>query len=75
MNLTAIILVGGSIAALPLTTLADIRPANPFDGLSVAAAGISIEVGADGLEAKAADHTDFQIELRLKSGAPIRVRL
>lgn len=78
MNIIVTTMMAGAFAATPLasaTSLTDLLPSNPFDGLSVSAAGIGFEVSGDGIETHPADTADFQIELRLKSGSPIRVRL
>lgn len=78
MNIIATTMMAGAFAATPLTSatsLTDLLPGNPFDGLSVSAAGIGFEVSSDGIETHPAATADFEIELRLKSGSPIRVRL
>ncbi|MGJ8560806.1 MAG: hypothetical protein ACSHX3_11260 [Litorimonas sp.] len=78
MNIIATTMMAGAFAATPLTSatsLTDLLPGNPFDGLSVSAAGIGFEVSGDGIETHPAATADFEIELRLKSGSPIRVRL
>lgn len=71
MNILATAMLTSAIAATPGTALLS----NPFDGLSVSAAGIVVDFSADGIEAGAADTTDFEIEIRTKSGTPVRVRL
>lgn len=71
MNITATTFIAGAITAMPLPSL----PTNPIDGLSICAAGIALELSGGGMELHPADTTDFEIELRLKSGSPIRVRL
>lgn len=71
MNIIATTFIAGTFAAMPLPSL----PANPVDGLSICAAGIALDLSEDGMETHAAETTDFEIELRLKSGSPIRVRL
>lgn len=78
MNIIVTSMMAGAFAATPLTStasLTDLLPKNPFDGLSISAAGIGFEISGDGIETQPADTADFQIELRLKSGSPIRVRL
>jgi hypothetical protein len=78
MNIIVTTLMAGAFAATPLTSatsLADLLPGNPFDGLSVSAARIGFEVSGDGIETHPATTSDFEIELRLKAGSPIRVRL
>lgn len=78
MNIIATSLMAGTFAATPFATtasIADLLPTNPFDGLSVSAAGIGFEISGDGIETHPATSADFEIELRLKSGSPIRVRL
>lgn len=78
MNIILTTMMAGAFAATPITSavsLTDLLPTNPFDGLSVSAAGIGFEVTGDGIETHPATSADFEIELRLKSGSPIRVRL
>lgn len=78
MNIAMTTLLAGAFATLPgIPTLqiSDLAPVSPFDGMTVSAAGVGVEINGDGVETQAADTTDFVIELRLKSGAPIRVRL
>lgn len=78
MNIILTTMMAGAFAATPITSavsLTDLLPTNPFDGLSVSAAGIGFEVTGDGIETHPAASADFEIELRLKSGSPIRVRL
>lgn len=78
MNIVMTTLLAGAFATLPgvpTFQLSDLKPASPFDGMTVSAAGVGVEISGDGVETQAADTTDFVIELRLKSGAPIRVRL
>ncbi|MGB6319577.1 MAG: hypothetical protein WBG08_13150 [Litorimonas sp.] len=72
------IILGGTFAALSggsAPQAADLAPLNPFAGLGVSAAGVSLELTGDGLETNPSNTTDFVIELKLKSGTPIRVRL
>ena len=71
MNITATAIIAGAMTTMPLPSL----PSNPIDGLSICAAGITLEISADGVQTQPAETTDFQIELKLKSGSPIRVRL
>ncbi|WP_298915334.1 hypothetical protein [uncultured Algimonas sp.] len=75
MNIIATTLLAGTIAILPAGLVPKPDIANPIDGVSVCVAGMQIGLDADGLETKAANTTDFTLELRLKSAAPIRVRL
>ena len=80
MNITATLFLVGSLTALPATnlpfsSLTEVLPGNPFDGVSVSAAGIGVELTEDGFQTHPATSTDFQIEIRMKSGSPIRVRL
>ena len=78
MNIAMTTLLAGAFATLPgIPTLqiSDLAPVSPFDGMTVSAAGVGVEINGDGVETQAAATTDFVIELRLKSGAPIRVRL
>lgn len=78
MNIIVTSMMAGAFAATPLgstATLTDFLPGNPFEGLSISAAGIGLNVSGDGIETHPAETADFQIELRLKSGSPIRVRL
>ena len=71
MNIIAATMITGAIVAMPPASL----PTNPIEGLSISAAGLGLEIDRDGLKASPADTTDFEIELRTKSGTPIRVRL
>ena len=75
MNIVATIILGGTFAALSGGSAPSPATLNPFDGLSISAAGMDLELSGDGFEASAVETTDFRIELRLKSGTPIRVRL
>ena len=78
MNIISTTLLAGAFAAvpgIPSLQLADLTPASPFDGMTVSAAGVGVEINGEGVETHAAETTDFVIALRLKSGAPIRVRL
>jgi len=78
MNIFVTTIMAAAFSAAPVTSatsLTDLLPGNPFEGLSISAAGIGFEVNGDGIETQAADTADFEIELKLKSGAPIRVRL
>ena len=78
MNIISTTLLAGAFAAvpgIPSLQLADLTPASPFDGMTVSAAGVGVEINGEGVETHAAETTDFVIELRLRSGAPIRVRL
>lgn len=73
MNIIATTLLVGALSALP--TVNPPTLGNPVDGLSISAAGMNLEFGEAGIEAKAAETTDFELEIRFKSHAPIRVRL
>jgi len=78
MNIIATTLMAGAFAAAPVTSaqsLSSLMPTNPFNGLSISAAGIGIDITGEGIETQPAETADFEIELRLKSGSPIRVRL
>ncbi|MEL6687039.1 MAG: hypothetical protein AAFP97_05405 [Pseudomonadota bacterium] len=78
MNIIATTLLAGAFAVLPglpTVQLADIIPASPIDSLTISAAGVGVDISGEGVETQAAETTDFVIELKLKSGAPIRVRL
>lgn len=76
MNIAATAFLVSAITVVPQVNLPQFAlPANPVDGLSISAAGIGVEFTAEGVETTPAKTTDFQIELRLKSGTPIRVRL
>ncbi|MGB6229886.1 MAG: hypothetical protein WBF53_07140 [Litorimonas sp.] len=73
MNILTTALLAGTISALPAGLLPPLS--NPVDGLSVCAAGLEVDFGSDGVQTQAANSTDFRLELRFKSHAPIRVRL
>jgi hypothetical protein len=73
MNILTTTLLIGAISAVPATNLP--MPSNPVDGLSVSAAGLHVDFDGGEIQAQAAETTDFQLELRFKSYAPIRVRL
>ncbi|MEM7730157.1 MAG: hypothetical protein AAF311_12925 [Pseudomonadota bacterium] len=75
MNVTTTIILGGVFAAVSGTAPAGLAPINPVQALNVSAAGIGVDLTAEGLETSPSASTDFKIELRLKSGATIRVRL
>lgn len=78
MNIIATTLMVGALTATPFAStasLTDFLPSNPIEGLSISAAGIGFEMTVDGIETHPATTSDFEIELRLKSGSPIRVRL
>ena len=78
MNIIATTLLAGTFAVLPglpSVQLADLVPASPVEALSVSAAGVGVEINENGVETRSVETTDFVIELNLKSGAPIRVRL
>lgn len=71
MNIIATAVIASAITAMPVPSL----PTNPIEGLSISAAGVALDLSADGIETHLAETTDFKIELHLKSGSPIRVRL
>lgn len=71
MNIIATAFIASTITAMPVLSL----PSNPIAGLSISAAGIVWELSGSGVETNTAETADFEIELRLKSGSPIRVRL
>lgn len=71
MNIIATTFIASAITVMPVPSL----PSSPIDGLSISAAGIALEFTGLGVETHAAETADFEIELRLKSGSPIRVRL
>ncbi|GLQ21582.1 hypothetical protein ACFFUB_09825 [Algimonas porphyrae] len=76
MNFAATAFLVSAITVMPQVNVPQIAlPTNPVEGLSISAAGIGVEITADGVETLPAKTSDFQIELRLKSGTPIRVRL
>jgi hypothetical protein len=78
MNILTTLTLAGTLAVLPGTTtlqMTSLSAFNPISGLTVSAAGIGFDLDADGIKPQAAETTDFKIELRLKSGTPIRVRL
>lgn len=77
MNILTTTFLAGSFAIMPVSAVPSVslETLNPFDGLSISAAGIGFDVTQNGIETQPADTPDFEIELRLKSGSPIRVRL
>lgn len=78
MNIITTTLLAGAFATLPgvpTLQLSDLAPVSPFQGVTVSAAGVGVNFSGEGVETQAADTTDFVIEVRMKSGAPIRVRL
>lgn len=78
MNIIATALMAGIFAAAPVTStvsLTELLPRNSFEGLSISAAGVGLNVSGDGFETHPTASADFEIELRFKSGSPIRIRL
>ncbi|MEL6686681.1 MAG: hypothetical protein AAFP97_03560 [Pseudomonadota bacterium] len=78
MNIISTTLLAGAFAALPgvpTLQLSDLATVSPFAGMTVSAAGVGVEFTGEGVETHAAETTDFVIEVQMKSGSPIRVRL
>lgn len=78
MNIFSTTILAGAFAVLPglpSLNLAEIALNSPFEELTICAAGIGVDVNGKGVEAHLVETNDFVIELSLKSGAPIRVRL
>lgn len=77
MNIIATSVLIGAFVAVPGAGvgLADYMPKSPIDGISVSAAGLGVEIDADGVRAEPSKARDFEIELRLKTGTPIKVSL
>lgn len=70
MNIAATLIGAGTLGlAAPLAL------GNPFAALSVSAAGMQVEVAQEGVKTSPAKTRDFSIELELKSGTTVRVRL
>lgn len=76
MHIAATAILVSAITVMPQINAPQVTlPINPLEALSVSAAGIGFEITSEGFETQPADSMDFEIELRLKSGTPIRVRL
>ena len=78
MNIISTTLLAGAFAVtpgLPSVQIANIVPASPIESLTISAGGISVDISGEGIETQAVETADFVMELNLKSGAPIRLRL
>ena len=70
MNVLTTLISAGAIGFVTPITLS-----NPFAALSVCAGGVEVEVKEEGVKTAPAKSRDFSIELELKSGKTVRVRL
>lgn len=77
MNIIGTTILAGAFAVMPGLSFsaADMLPTNPLDGISVCAGGLALQIDADGVRAEPSKVRDFEIELRLKSGTPVKVSL
>lgn len=77
MNIVGTIMLTGAFVAVPglQTNVADYIPSNPLDCVTVSVGGVGVEIDGDGVRAEPSKARDFEIEIRLKSGTPIKVSL
>jgi hypothetical protein len=78
MNIIATTLLAGAFAVMPglsSVQIANIVPASPIESLTISAAGVGVDISGKGVETQSVETTDFVMELNLKSGTPIRIRL
>ena len=75
MNIIGTATLAGALIALPGLGLnvTSLSALNPIGSAQISAGGMGLEIDTDGLRAEPAKAQGFEIEIRLKTGTPIKV--